>query len=93
MATRHDPPNHSAELLLTAFELPKWIVEPAHAGCSIPRSISSSTMLTVHATPAKKDASMLARGERDQRVSRPFMRAQSKAAMRIIEFPPHRHNG
>jgi hypothetical protein len=35
MATQDNPPNKIAELPLTAFELPKWLVEPAVRSCRL----------------------------------------------------------
>ena len=35
MATQDDPPNKIAELPLTAFELPTWLVEPAVRSCRL----------------------------------------------------------
>jgi hypothetical protein len=35
MATQDDPPTKIAELPLTAFELPKWLVEPAVRSCRL----------------------------------------------------------
>jgi hypothetical protein len=35
MATQGDPPTKIAELPLTAFELPKWLVEPAVRSCRL----------------------------------------------------------
>jgi hypothetical protein len=35
MATKDDPPTKIAELPLRAFELPKWLVEPAVRSCRL----------------------------------------------------------
>jgi hypothetical protein len=35
MATQDDSPSNDAELPLTAFELPKWLVEPAVRSCRL----------------------------------------------------------
>jgi hypothetical protein len=35
MATQDNPPNKISELPLTAFELPKWLVEPAVPSCRL----------------------------------------------------------
>jgi hypothetical protein len=35
MKTHDDPPTKIAELPLTAFELPKWLVEPAVRSCRL----------------------------------------------------------
>ena len=34
-ASQYDPPTKIAELPLTAFELPKWLVEPAVRSCRL----------------------------------------------------------
>jgi hypothetical protein len=47
MATKDDPPTKIAELPLTSFELPKWLVEPTVRSCRLfntALAISSSTM-------------------------------------------------
>ena len=35
VAAKHDPPTRTAELPLTVFELPKWLVEPAVRYCRL----------------------------------------------------------
>jgi hypothetical protein len=35
MATQDDSPSNDAELPLTAFELPRWLVEPAVRSCRL----------------------------------------------------------
>jgi len=67
MATRDDPPTKIAELPLTAFELPKWLVEPAVRSCRLFNTALDFIFYdvpTLRAALAEKDAPMQARGEK-----------------------------
>jgi hypothetical protein len=67
MATQDDPPTKSAELPLTAFELPKWLVEPAVRSCRLFNTALDFIFYdvpTLRAALAEKDAPMQARGEK-----------------------------
>lgn len=67
MATQDDPPTKSAELPLTAFELPKWLVEPAVRSCRLFNTALDFIFYdvpTLRAALAEKDAPMEARGEK-----------------------------
>ena len=67
MATQDDSPSNGAELPLTAFELPKWLVEPAVRSC---RLFNTALDFIFYDVPslrlalAAKDAPMQARGEK-----------------------------
>src|SRR5512142_1293314 len=66
MATRDDPPNNIAELLLQAFELPKWLVEPAVRSCRLFNTAIDFIFYdvpTLRAALVEKDAPMRARRE------------------------------
>jgi hypothetical protein len=57
----------SADLPLTAFELPKWLVEPAVRSCRLFNSALDFIFYdvpTLRAALAEKDAPMQARGEK-----------------------------
>jgi len=67
MTTQDDPPTKSAELPLTAFELPKWLVEPAVRSCRLFNTALDFIFYnvpTLRAALAEKDAPMQARGEK-----------------------------
>ena len=67
MATQDDPPTKIAELPLTAFELPKWLVEPAVRSCRLFNTALDFIFYdvpTLRAALAEKDAPMQARGEK-----------------------------
>src|ERR1700722_18101233 len=67
MATQGNPPNKIAELPLTAFELPKWLVEPAVRSCRLFNTALDFVFYDVprlRAALAEKDAPMQARGEK-----------------------------
>jgi hypothetical protein len=67
MATKDDPPTKIAELPLTAFELPKWLVEPAVRSCRLFNTALDFIFYdvpTLRAALAEKDAPMQARGEK-----------------------------
>jgi hypothetical protein len=67
MATQDNPPNKIAELPLTAFELPKWLVEPAVRSCRLFNTALDFVFYdvpTLRAALAEKDAPMQARGEK-----------------------------
>src|SRR3984893_17330932 len=67
MATQDNPPNKIAELPLTAFELPKWLVEPAVRSCRLFNTALYFVFYdvpTLRAALAEKDAPMQARGEK-----------------------------
>src|SRR5215470_5133998 len=75
MATQDDPPTKIAELPLTAFELPTWLVEPAVRSCRLFNTTLDFIFYdvpTLRAALAEKDAPMQARGE--------------KSPSRIIDF-------
>jgi hypothetical protein len=66
MATQ-DQPNTISELPLTAFELPKWLVEPAVRSCRLFNTALDFMFYdvpTLRAALARKDAPMRARGEK-----------------------------
>src|ERR1700737_3945486 len=67
MATQDNPTNKIAELPLTAFELPKWLVEPAVRSCRLFNTALDFVFYdapTLRAALAEKDAPMQARGEK-----------------------------
>jgi hypothetical protein len=67
VAARDDPPAKFADLLLTAFELPKWLVEPAVRSCRLFNSALDFIFYdvpTLRAALAEKDGPMRARGEK-----------------------------
>src|SRR6267378_2637844 len=67
MATQDDPPTKIAELPLTAFELPKWLVEPAVRSCRLFNTALDFIFYdvpTLRAALAAKDAPMQAQGEK-----------------------------
>lgn len=67
MATQDNPSNKIAELPLTAFELPKWLVEPAVRSCRLFNTALDFVFYdvpTLRAALAEKDAPMQARGEK-----------------------------
>jgi hypothetical protein len=67
MKTQEDPPTKIAELPLTAFELPKWLVEPAVRSCRLFNTALDFMFYnvpTLRVALAKKDAPMQARGEK-----------------------------
>jgi hypothetical protein len=67
MAAQDDPPNQRAELPLTAFELPKWLVEPAVRSCRLFNTALDFIFYdvpTLRAALAEKDEPMQARGEK-----------------------------
>ena len=67
MATKDNPSNKIAELPLTAFELPKWLVEPAVRSCRLFNTALDFVFYdvsTLRAALAEKDAPMQARGEK-----------------------------
>jgi len=64
MKTKDDPPTKIAELPLTAFELPKWLVEPAVRSCRLFNTALDFIFYnvpTLRVELAKKDAPMQAR--------------------------------
>jgi len=66
MTTQDGPPTNMAGLPLNAFELPKWLVEPAVRSCrlfNIALDFIFYDVLTLRAALAEKDAPMQARGE------------------------------
>ena len=67
MATRDDPLTKIAELPLTTFELPKWLIEPAVRSCRLFNTTLDFIFYdvpTLRAALTKKDAPMKARGEK-----------------------------
>ena len=67
MATQDDSPSKGAELPLTAFELPTWLVEPAVRSCRLFNTALDFIFYdvpTLRAELAEKDAPMQARGEK-----------------------------
>jgi hypothetical protein len=67
MATQDDPPTKIAELPLTAFEFPKWLVEPAVRSCRLFNTALDFVFYdvpTLRAALREKDAPMQARGEK-----------------------------
>src|SRR5258708_4538405 len=67
MATEDIRPNRIAELRLAAFELPKWLVEPAVRSCRLFNTALDFVFYDVprlRAALAEKDAPMQARGEK-----------------------------
>src|SRR5262245_32836809 len=67
MKTQDDPPTKIAELPLTAFELPKWLVEPAVRSCRLFNTALDFIFYnvpTLRVALAQKDAPMQARGEK-----------------------------
>src|SRR6476661_5179472 len=86
VTTQDDPSTKIAELPLAAFELPKWLVEPAVRSCRLFNTALDFVFYdvpTLRAALAEKDAPMQARGE--------------KPPSRIIDFKgrvtaPHRRD-
>jgi hypothetical protein len=67
VAAKHDPPTRTAELPLTVFELPKWLVEPAVRYCRLFNTALDFIFYdvpTLSAALAEKDEPMRARGEK-----------------------------
>ena len=67
MATRDDSPSKGVELPLAAFELPKWLVEPAVRSCRVFNTALDFMFYDVpklRAGLAEKDAPMQAQGEK-----------------------------
>src|SRR6516162_3655634 len=67
MATPDDSPKKIPELQLTAFELPKWLVEPAVRSCRLFNTALDFMFYdvpTLRAALAEKDAPMQAEGEK-----------------------------
>jgi hypothetical protein len=67
MATQDDLQTKIAELPLTAFELPKWLVEPAVRSCRLFNTALDFIFYdvpTLRAALAEKDALMQAQGEK-----------------------------
>jgi hypothetical protein len=67
MATQKDPLTGIAELPLHAFELPKWLVEPAVRSCRLFNTALDFIfydVTTLRAALAEKDAPMQAQGEK-----------------------------
>jgi hypothetical protein len=67
IAMWNDPPSKIAEQSLKAFELPKWLVEPALRSCRLFNNTLDFAFYDVpglRAALADKDASMLAQGEK-----------------------------
>jgi hypothetical protein len=67
MATQDDTPTKIAELPLPAFELPKWLVEPAVRSCRLFNTMLDFVFYdvpTLRAALAAKDAPMQAQGEK-----------------------------
>ena len=65
--TLDDPPTKIAELPLTAFELPKWFVEPAVRSCRLFNTALDFIFYdvpTLRAALAEKDAPMRAKDEK-----------------------------
>ena len=67
MATQDDPPTNIAELMLKAFELPEWLVEPAVRSCRLFNTALDFVFYdvsTLRAALGEKDAPMRARHEK-----------------------------
>ena len=67
MTTQNDPPTNTAELLLGAFELPKWLAETAVRACRLYNTALDFIFYdvpTLRAALAEKDATTQARGEK-----------------------------
>src|SRR6266446_786224 len=67
MATQDDPPTKIAELPLSAFEIPNWLVEPAVRSCRLFNTALDFIFYdvpTLRAALAAKDVPMRARGEK-----------------------------
>jgi hypothetical protein len=72
MATQDDLPTKNAELPLAAFELPKWLVEPAVRSCRLFNTALDFIFYdvpTLRAALAEKDAPVRARGKSRHRES------------------------
>src|SRR6516164_10695438 len=71
VVTLDDPPTKIAELPLTAFELPKWLVEPAVRSCRLFNTALDFIFYDVpklRAALAEKDGEMPAQGEKPSRI-------------------------
>jgi len=67
MATQDDSPTNIAELMLKAFELPEWLVEPAVRSCRLFNTALDFVFYdvsTLRAALGEKDAPMRARHEK-----------------------------
>ena len=67
MATQDDSPSRGTELPLTAFELPKWLVEPTVRSCRLFDTALDFIFYdvpTLRVELAEKDGPMQARGEK-----------------------------
>jgi hypothetical protein len=67
MATQHDLPTNIAGLPLNAFELPRWLVEPAVRSCRLFNTALDFIFYdvpTLRAALAERDAPMQVRGEK-----------------------------
>ena len=67
MVTQGNPPTNIAELPLTAFELPKWLIEPAVRSCRMFNTALDFIFYdvpTLRAALAEKDQPMQAQGEK-----------------------------
>ena len=67
MASPHDPPASIAELMLKAFELPEWLVEPAVRSCRLFNTALDFVFYdvpTLRAALRERDAPMCARDEK-----------------------------
>jgi hypothetical protein len=64
MATQGATPTKIAELPLAAFELPKWLVEPAVRSCRLFNTALDFIFYNVPTLRSAKDATMQAQGEK-----------------------------
>src|SRR5258705_5907808 len=67
MATPDNPPTYIAEQMLAAFELPKWLVEPAVRSCRLFNTTLDFIFYdvpTLRAALVEKDAPLQARGKK-----------------------------
>jgi hypothetical protein len=90
MATQDNPPNKIAELPLTAFELPKWLVEPAVRSCRLFNTALDFVFYdvpTLRAALAEKDAPMQARGEKPPSMQETFRKGAAGPA-RLVSASP-----
>ena len=92
MKTQDDPPTKIAELPLTAFELPTWLVEPAVRSCRLFNTALDFIFYdvpTLRAALAQKDAPMQARGEKPPSRIQTWLATAAPETARI-RWPPWR---
>src|SRR5215475_5968459 len=88
MKTQDDPPTKIAELPLTAFEIPKWLVEPAVRSCRLFNTALDFIFYdvpTLRAGLIEKDAQMAAGDKKPSRIVDFDALADPEGSMLIID--------